>query len=103
MNPNITPGSIHVVTRLHHLFKNRHCYCGKTNSSVGQRSTKTCASLTTKKNDRRPSSLRHMSTHTNQARELFLSTIDDAGSTVPRLGSSGGVVQRFTGRFNSLV
>ncbi|CAM9991829.1 unnamed protein product, partial [Ectocarpus sp. 13 AM-2016] len=52
MNPNITPGSIHIAIRLHHLFKNRHCYCGKTNSSVGQRSTKSCASLTTKKKDR---------------------------------------------------
>ncbi|CAN0537882.1 unnamed protein product, partial [Ectocarpus sp. 12 AP-2014] len=34
MDPNITPGSTHIATRLHHRLENSHCHCGETNRQL---------------------------------------------------------------------
>ncbi|CAN0569507.1 unnamed protein product, partial [Ectocarpus sp. 12 AP-2014] len=53
VNPHISPDDIHTATRLHHRLKKSHAAVARQRgSSVAQRSSKTCASLTTKKNDR---------------------------------------------------
>ncbi|CAM9980390.1 unnamed protein product [Ectocarpus sp. 4 AP-2014] len=112
MNPNITPDNKYTATRPHHRVKNSHYYyCILSFSSTCQRSTKTCASLTTKKNDRHHhgsnTPIRRGDSGVEQAAHDLRIPVgqrsNDAGSTVPTLGSSDRVVQRFTGRFNYLV